>query len=132
MACNLMSRHQTSAVDLKFLQIVCTHVKELQIQNRTRSHRVASVPWIPKFAHECAAKECELRNRDTSIGRPDLRPRVESAARPSAGLPVVTLIASNKPFLPIRHVLFAQHPSRIERQDQRFARLLVAWGSPST
>src|SRR5436305_15349629 len=65
MACNLMSRHQTSAVDLKFLQIVCTHVKELQIQNRTRSHRLASIPWIPKFAHECAAKECELRNRDT-------------------------------------------------------------------
>ena len=27
---------------------------------------VASVPLIPKFARECAASACELRNRDTS------------------------------------------------------------------
>src|SRR5215468_7076138 len=27
----------------------------------------ASVPLIPKFARECAARACELRNRDTSV-----------------------------------------------------------------
>src|SRR5215472_12093067 len=33
----------------------------------TLSHKFASVPLIPKFARECAARACELRNRDTSV-----------------------------------------------------------------
>ena len=38
-------------------------------------HKVASVPLIPKFASEGAAKVCELRNRDTSPTRANSCPR---------------------------------------------------------
>src|SRR5438094_723254 len=39
---------------------------ELRVQKGHQNHRVASVPLIPKFASEGAARVCELRNRDTS------------------------------------------------------------------
>src|SRR5215472_1141612 len=45
----------------------------------TLSHKFASVPLIPKFARECAARFCELRNRDTSAHR-TIFPRASAAA----------------------------------------------------
>ena len=41
----------TSAVNLKFLSLLAANsFREFQIQNRTKNHKVASGPWIPKFA----------------------------------------------------------------------------------
>src|SRR3954469_17256614 len=44
------------------------------------NHRLASVPLIPKFAQECAASVCELRNRDTSAGLGPIATRMTRAA----------------------------------------------------
>src|SRR5262249_61064439 len=57
---------------------------ELQIQKPHQSQKFASVPLIPKFARECAARACELRNRDTSRpGRNVKRRRLVAALAPS-------------------------------------------------
>src|SRR5262249_12041488 len=61
--------------------------KPLQIQNHTRMGKFASVPLIPKFARECAARTCELRNRDTSRSQPLRARRVLAHGRLQGGPP---------------------------------------------
>src|SRR5262249_7062500 len=65
--------------------------------------RGTSVPLIPKFASECAARYCELRNRDTS--GPTSRPNRGTEGAPSAVLVlrregVKTLVAEQRAVSP--------------------------------
>src|SRR5215510_3336377 len=68
-----------SAVDLKFLSLRLEARLGTSNPKPPQSHKVASVPLIPKFASEGATRVCELRNRDTSVERRGDMPR--NAAR---------------------------------------------------
>src|SRR5262249_22876508 len=52
---------------LKFLPILRPPRTGTSNPNHTRNHILASVPLIPKFACEPAARVCELRHRDSTL-----------------------------------------------------------------
>src|SRR5262249_41414406 len=56
-----------SAPNPKFAQPCCKFDLRTSGSKGALDHMLASVPLIPKFASECAARFCELRNRDTSL-----------------------------------------------------------------
>src|SRR2546421_9349321 len=58
-------RRWASAPNPKFAHIVLQDPLRTSGSKGALDHRVASVPLIPKFASEVAARVCELRNRDT-------------------------------------------------------------------
>src|ERR1051325_2776468 len=58
---------QSGAANPKFAHCRCKHGRELRVQKRHQHHKTVSVPKIPKFAPEVAARFCELRNRDTGL-----------------------------------------------------------------
>src|SRR5438876_3423257 len=60
--CVLVPRTRSSHISC------CKSGCELRVQKGAlENHRVASVPLIPKFASEVAARVCELRNPDTKF-----------------------------------------------------------------
>src|SRR5207253_412986 len=60
--CVLVPRTRSSHISC------CKSGCELRVQKGAlENHRVASVPLIPKFASEVAARVCELRNPDTKL-----------------------------------------------------------------
>src|SRR5262245_4124299 len=61
-----LRNRDTSAPNPKFAHVVLQGRLRTSGSKGAQNPRVASVPLIPKFASEAAAKVYELRNRDTS------------------------------------------------------------------